>query len=229
MGSRHWLEECRAICGVCVLITRNRDNGASMKRAMQIEQERADSHTAGQPRLSEVHDWPICKGKRGRDYVGCSKLEGHFGLCSAGFKVEVTQGKAPDGFKCIDIKDLFGTTGIFDIPAIRSSSDSTAKEATVNKAQEKGDEFIRTGVRIGKIVKEKNAKYGDSFAQAGAIMRILYPNGISLDQYDDALAVIRVVDKLFRIATDRDALGESPWDDLGGYANLRSTQLNPVI
>ena len=33
-------------------------------------------------------------------------------------------------------------------------------------------------------------------------------------------AVVRVLDKLFRIATDRDALGESPWRDIAGYGLL---------
>ena len=52
------------------------------------------------------------------------------------------------------------------------------------------------------------------------MIRALYPDGIPSDKLDDALAVIRVVDKLFRIATDRDAMGESPWRDIAGYALL---------
>ena len=51
-------------------------------------------------------------------------------------------------------------------------------------------------------------------------MEILYPNGISKDKYKDSLAMIRVIDKLFRIATDKDAFGESPWRDIVGYALL---------
>lgn len=73
---------------------------------------------------------------------------------------------------------------------------------------------------IASTVAEKNAAYGDSFAKAGDILETLYPNGITREQYRDMLAVVRVVDKLFRIATDRDALGESPWRDIAGYALL---------
>ena len=73
---------------------------------------------------------------------------------------------------------------------------------------------------IAATVAEKNAAYGDSFAQAGDILAILYPAGIAPNQYADALAVVRVIDKLFRVATDRDALGESPWRDIAGYALL---------
>lgn len=80
---------------------------------------------------------------------------------------------------------------------------------------------------IATTVAEKNAAYGDSFAKTGDVLAILYPNGIAPGQMVDALAVVRVLDKLFRIATDRDALGESPWRDIAGYALLaceRSTK-----
>jgi hypothetical protein len=78
----------------------------------------------------------------------------------------------------------------------------------------------RIGAEIGRLVEQKQAAYGDSFGRAGAVMRALYPAGIPPEKLDDALTVVRVVDKLFRIATDRDALGESPWRDVAGYALL---------
>ena len=77
-----------------------------------------------------------------------------------------------------------------------------------------------TATQIAKLVETKQAAYGDSFGKSGEILAILYPNGISLAQLPDALTVVRVIDKLFRIATDRDALGESPWRDIMGYALL---------
>jgi hypothetical protein len=73
---------------------------------------------------------------------------------------------------------------------------------------------------IGKLVAEKNAAYGSAFAEAHHILKVLYPSGIRPEQYTDALAVIRVIDKLFRIANARDAFGESPWRDIAGYAIL---------
>ena len=86
---------------------------------------------------------------------------------------------------------------------------------------------------IGKLIAEKQQAYGGSFGKSGAIVRVLYPDGIPLDKLDDALTVIRIIDKLFRIATDRDALGESPWRDIAGYAilsvaRLASTKKTPV-
>lgn len=76
------------------------------------------------------------------------------------------------------------------------------------------------GASIGELVEKKQAAYGDSFGKSGQVMRILYPDGITSEKLDDALTVVRVLDKLFRIATDRDALGESPWRDIAGYALL---------
>jgi hypothetical protein len=81
------------------------------------------------------------------------------------------------------------------------------------------------GQKIGETVERKQAAYGDSFGKSGDVMRILYPEGISRTQLDDALTVVRVLDKLFRVATDRDALGESPWRDIAGYALLSVRRL----
>jgi hypothetical protein len=80
--------------------------------------------------------------------------------------------------------------------------------------------FRSMGEEIGFLVDKKQEAYGDSYGRSGAVMRELYPNGINLLQMDDALAVVRVVDKLFRIATRKDAFGESPWKDIAGYGLL---------
>ena len=81
-------------------------------------------------------------------------------------------------------------------------------------------DFEKIGSEIGKLVAEKNAAYGDSFGQACRILEVLYPNGISPASYRDALAITRVIDKLFRLANQKDAFGESPWRDICGYAIL---------
>jgi hypothetical protein len=81
-------------------------------------------------------------------------------------------------------------------------------------------EFERIGTEIGKLVAEKNRAYGNSFNTVGPALRLLYPNGIPPESYDDALALTRIWDKMMRIATDRDAMGESPFRDIGGYAVL---------
>jgi len=81
-------------------------------------------------------------------------------------------------------------------------------------------------VSIGELLEKKQAAYGDSFGKAGEILRILYPQGISPAQMDDALCIVRIIDKLFRIATDADAFGEDPYQDIAGYAILAVARRN---
>lgn len=73
---------------------------------------------------------------------------------------------------------------------------------------------------IGKLVSEKNKAYGNSFADAEKFLNILFPNGIPNTSYSDMLCIVRIFDKLKRIATNKDAFGESPYRDLAGYAIL---------
>jgi hypothetical protein len=80
--------------------------------------------------------------------------------------------------------------------------------------------YEKIGTEIGKLVQEKNEAYGDSFGQSCKILEVLYPEGIKPGQYRDALAITRVIDKLFRLANKKDAFGESPWRDICGYAIL---------
>ena len=74
--------------------------------------------------------------------------------------------------------------------------------------------------QIGNLVEEKNAAYGNSFDQAGDFLRLLYPNGIPPESYGDMLCVVRIFDKLKRIATRKDAFSESPYGDIIGYGLL---------
>ena len=82
--------------------------------------------------------------------------------------------------------------------------------------------YARIGRSIGVLVDQKQAAYGDSFGKSGQLMRILYPEGIKVEQYDDMLTVVRIIDKLFRVATDKEAFGEDPFNDIAGYGLLAS-------
>ena len=84
-------------------------------------------------------------------------------------------------------------------------------------AAEKQALIRRVAAGIGDLTAEKNAAYGDSFYVSGRILALLYPDGVQLEQYGDMLAVARIIDKLGRIATRKDAFGESPFKDIAGY------------
>lgn len=73
---------------------------------------------------------------------------------------------------------------------------------------------------IGNLVEEKNKMYGSSYEKSSHILKILFPDGVKPEQYTDLLAITRILDKLFRIATKKDAFGENPWQDIAGYAIL---------
>ncbi len=73
------------------------------------------------------------------------------------------------------------------------------------------------GTDLGELLEEKNAAYGSSFSKAGDFLRLLWPGGVPADRYDDALLLVRIFDKQMRIATDKDAFGESPYQDIAGY------------
>lgn len=92
-------------------------------------------------------------------------------------------------------------------------------------SQEKID-YEKLGSEIGKLITNKQAAYGDSFHKSGEVMKQLYPNGIPVSNYVDVLAIVRIIDKLFRLATDPNWGGESPWGDIAGYSLLRLGDVN---
>jgi hypothetical protein len=75
------------------------------------------------------------------------------------------------------------------------------------------------GKAIGALVDRKNKQYGDAFNRGGSILEVLYPDGVRPEQYRDMLGVIRVVDKLFRVANGKQG-SEDPWQDIAGYGLL---------
>jgi hypothetical protein len=84
--------------------------------------------------------------------------------------------------------------------------------------------YEKLGQKVGKVVDDKQIKYGDSYGKSDAILKALYPNGIHPEQYKDLLFIVRVNDKLSRIATSNDKDGENPAMDIAGYSLLKMAQ-----
>lgn len=72
--------------------------------------------------------------------------------------------------------------------------------------------------RLGRLVAEKQIAYGDSFRYTGDVLKLLFPNGVPVERYDDLLTIARIVDKLFRVANQKNYGGENPYEDIAGYA-----------
>lgn len=76
---------------------------------------------------------------------------------------------------------------------------------------------------LKETVIKKNLAYGNSYEVAPQIMKVLYPDGIKPEQMDNALLMVRVIDKIKRIVQNNDPFGENPWMDIAGYAVLAMT------
>ena len=84
-----------------------------------------------------------------------------------------------------------------------------------------GMNYTAVGEQIGELVTQKQAQYGDSFGTAPKILVLLYPEGIKPEQYGNLLTIVRVLDKLKRIATQHPSDSEDPWMDIAGYSLLQ--------
>jgi len=89
------------------------------------------------------------------------------------------------------------------------------------------DKFDVIGALVGSLVKKKQKAYGDSFGRSGECLRQMFPEGIQPDQYDDLLTIARILDKLFRIASNPEAFDENPYQDIVGYGLLGMNRMDP--
>lgn len=80
--------------------------------------------------------------------------------------------------------------------------------------------FEEIATEIGKLVAVKNINYGDSFSHTGEIMKFLFPDGIPIEKYEVFLALVRIMDKIFRLATNPNYNNENAWADIAGYCVL---------
>lgn len=78
--------------------------------------------------------------------------------------------------------------------------------------------------KIGSVVDEKNAEYGSAFDHAGEFLKLIYPNGIPVNAYVDALCAVRLFDKLKRIGAVEESVVTKgkidAWKDIVGYGLL---------
>lgn len=81
------------------------------------------------------------------------------------------------------------------------------------------DIYINIALEIGKLVQEKNAQYGDSVNNTEEFLNILFPNGIDPENYKNIGVIVRVWDKLKRIANGNKGK-ENAWQDIAGYGIL---------
>lgn len=76
---------------------------------------------------------------------------------------------------------------------------------------------------LADLLIEKRARYGNNIEASEAILLALWPQGVPPQAYGDLLLIVRIADKLCRVATRAgkvDADSESPYFDIAGYGLL---------
>jgi hypothetical protein len=73
---------------------------------------------------------------------------------------------------------------------------------------------------VALLVEDKQRQYGNSFGKSARILEVLYPEGVKVEDYQNLLTLTRILDKLFRIATNNGNDKEDPWRDICGYSLL---------
>lgn len=82
--------------------------------------------------------------------------------------------------------------------------------------------FESKSSELARLLTGKAEEYGPigSFEKSTDVFLCLYPNGVRPDQMSDFLTLVRIVDKLFRIANHTAGDLEDPYSDIAGYCIL---------
>lgn len=80
--------------------------------------------------------------------------------------------------------------------------------------------FMEVAEKVAAVVESKDLAYGKAFDQTASFLELLFPEGIDVSQYGKMLYLVRIFDKLKRIATSEYAFGENPAEDICGYSLL---------
>ena len=102
----------------------------------------------------------------------------------------------------------------------------TKKTKKGNPAKDSSFEGI--AFELSSMLEDKNRQYGDSYARMQHVLPVFFPNGVPADRLLDAIFILRIVDKLMRIASNQPDDMEDPVKDIAGYAILRMREMRNV-
>lgn len=86
--------------------------------------------------------------------------------------------------------------------------------------------FVGVATEIGELLVVKDAAYGSAFEKTKEILKILFPNGLPVEAFDDGLTIQRILDKICRLTVlctnpeenKTEERTEDAWKDIAGYA-----------
>lgn len=79
------------------------------------------------------------------------------------------------------------------------------------------EKFEELAMEVAEMLNEKTRQYGTTYEGAGDFLRAIYPNGLSHENYEDAILMIRIYDVLMRRANGG---YENAWKYVAGYGIL---------
>jgi hypothetical protein len=105
--------------------------------------------------------------------------------------------------------------------------DNSPKPKSKRKRKKKDTEysFHSLGEELADMLDNKNRQYGDSYARMAHVLPMFYPDGVPGDRLLDAVFILRIIDKLMRIASAQGDDVEDPVKDIAGYAILRMKEM----
>jgi hypothetical protein len=71
--------------------------------------------------------------------------------------------------------------------------------------------YEEIGSFIGSMVDRGNIAGSGTFHETAQVVHVLYPQRINPEQYDDLLAIIRMIDSMFMISREKKSSGKTPY------------------
>lgn len=92
--------------------------------------------------------------------------------------------------------------------------------------EDNSSSFVAVATEIGELLVVKDAAYGSAFEKTKEILKILFPNGLPVEAFDDGLTIQRILDKICRLTVlctnpeenKTEERTEDAWKDIAGYA-----------
>jgi len=80
------------------------------------------------------------------------------------------------------------------------------------------DNFENVAKQIVETVKVSNKETGNCFTETTKVIKLLFPNGIPSGKEQEAAALLRIIDKMFKIVNNPGSNTLKDWQGLSAYA-----------
>lgn len=122
----------------------------------------------------------------------------------------------------VDEMDKYLNSSSKVLPQEKEPTESASEDSNPSLPSD----FVGVATEIGELLVIKDAAYGSAFEKTKEILKILFPNGLPVEAFDDGLTIQRILDKICRLTVlctnpdenKTDERTEDAWKDIAGYA-----------